>query len=173
MAKEGEEAKVEVDLVNRDPNQLNGHLKVAFEDVLGEPEHAHSIDCLWRNSYGCFTGGKNCCYKFVSVLSGLCIALCWGCTFAMVAFSNIWCIPHAPRSSRSSSACSGRCGRPTGTAAWAPSARPTATSSAGSRSNRARLLPTARKAAAWSLAALITVKTPNYQSNSLIKIFIS
>ncbi|PAA46897.1 hypothetical protein BOX15_Mlig013541g4 [Macrostomum lignano] len=92
MAKEGEEAKVEVDLVNRDPNQLNGHLKVAFEDVLGEPEHAHSIDCLWRNSYGCFTGGKNCCYKFVSVLSGLCIALCWGCTFAMVAFYNIWCI---------------------------------------------------------------------------------
>uniref|UniRef100_A0A1I8H327 Caveolin n=1 Tax=Macrostomum lignano TaxID=282301 RepID=A0A1I8H327_9PLAT len=96
MAKEGEEAKVEVDLVNRDPNQLNGHLKVAFEDVLGEPEHAHSIDCLWRNSYGCFTGGKNCCYKFVSVLSGLCIALCWGCTFAMVfkifisVFREMW-----------------------------------------------------------------------------------
>ncbi|PAA46899.1 hypothetical protein BOX15_Mlig008010g4 [Macrostomum lignano] len=82
----------DLDMVNRDPNGLNAYLKVGFEDVLAEPDDAHSIDCVWRNSYRCYNGGKNCCYKLLTVLTGLCIALYWGCTFAIVAYNNIWCI---------------------------------------------------------------------------------
>ncbi|VDI59892.1 caveolin 3 [Mytilus galloprovincialis] len=82
----------EVDLVRRDPNELNSHVKVAFEDVLGEPDGAHSIDCVWNLSYKCFNGGKNCCYKLLTTLCGLCIALYWGCMFAQITFEQVWCV---------------------------------------------------------------------------------
>ncbi|XP_060078221.1 caveolin-1-like [Ylistrum balloti] len=82
----------ECDLENRDPNNLNDHCKVAFEDVLGEPDYIRSIDCVWKNSYWCFNCGKNCCYKFMTCLCGICIALYWGCEFAIIAFDQIWCI---------------------------------------------------------------------------------
>ena len=52
----------ELDLVNRDPNELNNYIQVDFEDVLAEPSGAHSADCIWKNSYSCFQCGKNCGY---------------------------------------------------------------------------------------------------------------
>lgn len=67
-------------------------MKVLFEDVLGEPEGAHSIDCVWNLSYKCFNGGKNCCYKLLTTLCGLCIALYWGCMFAQITFEQVWCV---------------------------------------------------------------------------------
>ncbi|XP_041348776.1 caveolin-3-like [Gigantopelta aegis] len=79
-----------VDLANRDPNDINAHVGVNFEDVFGEPESFHSIDCVWTNSYKCFTCTKNCCYKILSLLCGIFIAFCWGCEFAMIAFQHIW-----------------------------------------------------------------------------------
>ena len=33
-----------VDFVNRDPNDMNNYIQVDFNDVLGEPEGAHSPD---------------------------------------------------------------------------------------------------------------------------------
>ncbi|KAK7496229.1 hypothetical protein BaRGS_00012639 [Batillaria attramentaria] len=81
---------VEVDLINRDPNNLNDHIKVAFEDVLAEPEGAHSIDCVWRNSYKCFNCSKGCCYNVLAILCGIPLALCWGCEFAVITFQHVW-----------------------------------------------------------------------------------
>ena len=46
---------------------------------------------MWRNSYKCFTCGKNICYKILTFLCGICIALEWGCVFAQISFSVIWC----------------------------------------------------------------------------------
>ncbi|VDI48110.1 caveolin 3, partial [Mytilus galloprovincialis] len=75
----------------RDPNELNGHIKVDFEDVLGEPDGAHSIDCVWIFSHKCYRFGLGCCYKLLTLLCGLCIALYWGCTFACLTFEHVWC----------------------------------------------------------------------------------
>ena len=69
----------EIDLVNRDPNDMNNFLQVDFEDVLAEPSGAHAMDCAWTNSYKCFTCGKNLCYQLMTCLCGMCIALYWGC----------------------------------------------------------------------------------------------
>ena len=38
-----------IDMVNRDPNNMNNHIQVSFDDVLAEPENAHSAD--WYNIY--------------------------------------------------------------------------------------------------------------------------
>ena len=82
----------EIDLVNRDPNDMNNFLQVDFEDVLAEPSGAHAMDCAWSNSYKCFTCGKNLCYKLMTCLCGMCIALYWGCAFAEIAFYVIWIV---------------------------------------------------------------------------------
>ncbi|XP_064631972.1 caveolin-3-like [Lineus longissimus] len=79
-----------LDMDDRDPNNINDHVKVLFEDVFGEPEGAHSIDCVWRNSYKCFTGGKRICYIVLTTICALPLALCWGCSFACLAFEHIW-----------------------------------------------------------------------------------
>ncbi|KAL4226704.1 Caveolin-1 [Mactra antiquata] len=81
-----------LDLVNRDPNSLNDHLKVQFEDVFGEPEGARSIDCVWKLSYTCFNCWLGLCYKLATLFYGICIAAEWGCEFAMIAFYHIWYI---------------------------------------------------------------------------------
>ncbi|OWF35033.1 caveolin-3-like [Mizuhopecten yessoensis] len=84
-----------VDLMARDPNSLNDLVQVAFHDVLGEPDGTHSIDCVWTTAHTCFTCSKNCCYKFVSTLCGLCIAVAWGCEFALITFEAVWCFTPA------------------------------------------------------------------------------
>ncbi|XP_052232586.1 caveolin-1-like [Dreissena polymorpha] len=81
-----------VDLTNRDPNHLNDHIKVQFEDVLAEPEGAHSIDCVWKLAYTCFSCWLGLCYKISTLLCGICIAAEWGCEFASVAFYHVWFI---------------------------------------------------------------------------------
>ncbi|XP_060595660.1 caveolin-1-like [Ruditapes philippinarum] len=83
---------MDVDLVNRDPNGLNTHLKVQFEDVLAEPEGARSIDCVWKLSYTCFNLWLGLCYKLLTLCYGICIAAEWGCEFASIAFYHVWYI---------------------------------------------------------------------------------
>lgn len=82
----------EVSIVNRDPKNNNEFLSVNFEDVFAEPEDTHSPGCVWRNGFGCYRGGKNCCYKVLTSICGLCISLAWGCEFAVISFSMVWCI---------------------------------------------------------------------------------
>ncbi|XP_060078225.1 caveolin-1-like [Ylistrum balloti] len=81
-----------VDLGNRDPYAINSHLQVNFEDVLAEPDGTRSCDCVWETSFWCFTNGKNCCYKFMTGICGICIALFWGCEFALITFDQVWCL---------------------------------------------------------------------------------
>ncbi|KAH3892465.1 caveolin-1-like [Dreissena polymorpha] len=79
-----------VDLVNRDPNQINTHLQCQFEDVLAEPDGTHSIDCVWKLSYLCFNCWKGLCYNLLTLLCGICIASEYGISFAYISFLHIW-----------------------------------------------------------------------------------
>ena len=67
-------------------------LQVNFEDVLAEPEGAHSIDCVWTNSYRCFNLCKNVVYMLNTLFFGICIAMEWGVEFAQISFWHIWYI---------------------------------------------------------------------------------
>ena len=60
-----------IELMNRDPHKMNHFIQVEFDDVLGEPVGTHSIDCVWRNSYKCFTCGKNLAYSIMTFLFGI------------------------------------------------------------------------------------------------------
>uniref|UniRef100_A0A1I8JPI3 Uncharacterized protein n=1 Tax=Macrostomum lignano TaxID=282301 RepID=A0A1I8JPI3_9PLAT len=155
MAKEGEEAKVEVDLVNRDhqPAQWSPEGRLRGTSWASRSTRTPSTACgalLTAASLAARTAATS-----LSASCRACASPCaWGCTFAMVAFSNIWCITPCTQGLQDlHQRVSGRCGRPTGTLRGRRVQGLRLLSSAGSRSNRARLLPTARKAAAWSLAA--------------------
>ncbi|XP_052782118.1 caveolin-1-like [Mya arenaria] len=80
----------QVDLMRRDPNELNCHVKAEFEDVFGEPEGVRSIDCVWKLAFTCFNLCKGLCYKITTLLTGICIAMELGCTFAEVAYTHVW-----------------------------------------------------------------------------------
>jgi hypothetical protein len=63
---------------------------VAFEDVLAEPEGAHSPDCVWNCAYKCFNCSKGCCYTLLATVCGIPMALCWGFEFAFITFQHVW-----------------------------------------------------------------------------------
>ncbi|TGZ52093.1 Glutaryl-CoA dehydrogenase [Temnothorax longispinosus] len=74
------------ELEDRDPNNLNQHLQVMWDDVIGEPEGIRSPECAWRLSGHCFRLSRGCCYVLLSVLIAPLLALCLGFTFACLAF---------------------------------------------------------------------------------------
>ena len=59
------------DLMNRDPHKMNHFIQVEFDDVLGEPPGTQSKGCVWKNSYECFTCGKNFAYSIMTLLCGI------------------------------------------------------------------------------------------------------
>ncbi|XP_034308290.2 caveolin-1-like isoform X1 [Crassostrea angulata] len=80
----------DLDLFNRDPNEINSHIKVAFEDVLAEPDGIQSNTCVWTLSNLCFRFWRSCTYKLMTLTCGMCIAMYWGCEFSYIAFMHIW-----------------------------------------------------------------------------------
>ncbi|XP_060691217.1 caveolin-3-like isoform X1 [Hemiscyllium ocellatum] len=83
----------EIDLVNRDPKQINEDVvKIDFEDVIAEPEGIHSLDGVWKFSVTTFTVSKYWCYRILSALCGVPLSVCWGLYFACLSFCHIWTI---------------------------------------------------------------------------------
>mmetsp|Transcript_1816 Transcript_1816/g.4071 ORF Transcript_1816/g.4071 Transcript_1816/m.4071 type:complete len:133 (-) Transcript_1816:108-506(-) len=81
----------EVDLANRDPNQLHDDsMNVMFQDVLGEPPSFRSMDCVWTNSAKCYSLGLKFSYVLSTCFCGICTALGWGCTYGCLGFATIW-----------------------------------------------------------------------------------
>lgn len=74
----------------RDPNHLNGHLQVMWDDIIGEPQGLRSLDCTWNCSKCCFQKTLNCCYILMTLLYAPLFAFCAGCSFAAISFQSIW-----------------------------------------------------------------------------------
>ncbi|XP_037298779.1 caveolin-3 [Manduca sexta] len=85
------EGNVREALEDRDPNNLNQHIQVIWDDIVGEPEGARSPECAWRLSRACFRNARDICYTALAVLLAPPCALCLGCGFACLAFEQIWC----------------------------------------------------------------------------------
>ncbi|XP_067907335.1 caveolin-1-like [Heterodontus francisci] len=83
----------EIDLINRDPKHLNDDVvKVDFEEVIAEPEGTHSFDGVWKASFTVFTVSKYWCYRLLSALFGIPLAIIWGIYFAILTFIHIWAV---------------------------------------------------------------------------------
>lgn len=63
-----------------------------FEDVIAEPEGTHSFDGIWKASFTVFTVTKYWCYRLLSGLFGIPLAIIWGIYFAILSFFHIWAV---------------------------------------------------------------------------------
>ncbi|XP_074049958.1 caveolin-2 [Macrotis lagotis] len=75
---------------DRDPRGLNTHLKLGFEDVIAEPESAHSFDKVWICSHALFEVSKYLIYKVLTVLLAIPMAFVAGICFATLSCLHIW-----------------------------------------------------------------------------------
>lgn len=66
--------------------------QVEFEDVIAEPDGTHSLDGVWKLSYTTFTVSKYWCYRVLSAIFGIPVALLWGFLFACISFCHIWAV---------------------------------------------------------------------------------
>ncbi|CAG9580899.1 unnamed protein product [Danaus chrysippus] len=76
-------------LEDRDPNKLNQHIQIVWDDIIGEPEGARSPECAWRLSHICFRHARNLCYTLLAVVAAPPCAFLLGCGFACLAFECI------------------------------------------------------------------------------------
>ncbi|XP_074646365.1 caveolin-3-like [Tubulanus polymorphus] len=94
---QGDSAEVKFEKGNqnlneRDPNNINDHLRVAFDEVFGEPDPGvFSFDKIWTLSYTVFSAVKLWTYRITSLICGLPLMVFWGCYFACLSFCTIWC----------------------------------------------------------------------------------
>ncbi|KAM5172739.1 caveolin-2 [Mantella aurantiaca] len=75
---------------DRDPHNLNGHLKLGFEDVIAEPETTHSFDKVWICSTALYEISKYLIYKVLTLLLAIPLAFVIGLLFATLSCLHIW-----------------------------------------------------------------------------------
>lgn len=66
--------------------------QVDFEDIIAEPAGTYSFDGVWKTSYTTFTVSKYWCYRLLSVVLGIPLAVIWGFLFALISFCHIWAV---------------------------------------------------------------------------------
>ncbi|XP_044136233.1 caveolin-2 [Bufo gargarizans] len=77
---------------DRDPHNLNGHLKLSFEDVIAEPDSTHSFDKVWICSTALFEISKYLLYKVLTVVLAIPLAFVLGLLFAILSCLHIWVV---------------------------------------------------------------------------------
>ncbi|KAM4573530.1 caveolin-2 [Odontesthes bonariensis] len=75
---------------DRDPHDVNAHLKVGFEDVIAEPISTHSFDKVWIGSHAAFELVKFIFYRLLTTLLAVPMAFILGLVFGILSCIHIW-----------------------------------------------------------------------------------
>ncbi|XP_078076007.1 caveolin-2-like [Mustelus asterias] len=74
----------------RDPNGINTHVKVSFEDVIAEPAATQTFDGVWICSHVSFEFSKFVLYKVLTLFLAIPLAFAIGIFFAIISYIHIW-----------------------------------------------------------------------------------
>ncbi|CAK6954574.1 caveolin-2 [Scomber scombrus] len=77
---------------DRDPHDINAHLKVGFEDVIAEPMSSHSFDRVWIGSNAVFELIKFIFYRLLTTLLAVPMAFILGLVFGVLSCIHIWLV---------------------------------------------------------------------------------
>ncbi|KAM6937163.1 caveolin-2 [Xenentodon cancila] len=77
---------------DRDPCDINAHLKVGFEDVIAEPLSTHSFDRVWIGSHATFELVKFIFYRLLTTLLAVPMAFILGLLFGLLSCIHIWLV---------------------------------------------------------------------------------
>ncbi|CAL1594726.1 unnamed protein product [Knipowitschia caucasica] len=81
----------------RDPEEINSHLQVVFEDVIAEPSSSHSCDSVWLWSHAGFELVKFLFYRLLTTVLAVPMAFLLGVVFALLSLLHIWLLTPAVR----------------------------------------------------------------------------
>ncbi|XP_029910043.1 caveolin-2 [Myripristis murdjan] len=84
--------KIYTEPPDRDPNDINAHLKVGFEDVIAEPISTHSFDKVWIGSHAVFELVKYVFYRLLTTLLAVPMAFILGLVFGVLSCIHIWLV---------------------------------------------------------------------------------
>ncbi|XP_068460118.1 caveolin-2 [Clinocottus analis] len=90
--KKKKEGSARVEAPDRDPNDVNAHLKVGFDDVIAEPASARSFDSVWIGSHAAFELVKFLFYRVLTTLLAVPMAFIFGLVFAVLSCIHIWLV---------------------------------------------------------------------------------
>ncbi|XP_060784394.1 caveolin-2 [Neoarius graeffei] len=90
LKKEKERESARAPPLHRDPRDINAHLKVDFEDLIGEPSSIHSLDSVWIGSHALFELIKFVFYRVLTTLLAIPMAFVAGLVFAILSCIHIW-----------------------------------------------------------------------------------
>ncbi|XP_052453083.1 caveolin-2 [Carassius gibelio] len=77
---------------DRDPEDINAHLKVGFEDIIAEPISTHSFDKVWIGSHAVFELVKFIFYRFLTTFLAIPMAFIAGIVFGILSCIHIWVV---------------------------------------------------------------------------------
>ncbi|XP_061532660.1 caveolin-2 [Phycodurus eques] len=83
---------------DRDPDDVNAHLKVGFDDVIAEPASARTFDRVWICSHATFEVVKLGLYRLLGALLAVPLAFLLGLVFAVLSLVRIWLVMPGIRS---------------------------------------------------------------------------
>jgi len=87
----------DLDLGNRDCNNVNVEIDLDFDDVLAEPSAAQGFEWVWKLAFVVFSQTKSWFYKLFSAVVAIPAALLWAIVFALVTVVYIWIVSPALR----------------------------------------------------------------------------
>jgi len=87
----------DLDLGNRDSNNVNVLIDLDFDDVLAEPRAAQGFDWVWRLAFVVFSQTKLWIYKIFAALVAVPVSILWAVVFAAITVLYVWIIAPALR----------------------------------------------------------------------------
>jgi len=87
----------DLNLGNRDCNNVNVAIDLDFDDVLAEPAAAQGFEWVWKLAFVVFSQTKCWLYKIFSAVVAIPAALMWALVFALLTVVYIWIVSPALR----------------------------------------------------------------------------
>ncbi|XP_016118148.1 caveolin-2 [Sinocyclocheilus grahami] len=88
----GKKPNVYSEVQDRDPKEINAHLKVGFEDIIAEPISTHSFDRVWIGSHAVFELVKYVFYRILTTFLAIPMAFIAGIVFGILSCIHIWVV---------------------------------------------------------------------------------
>ncbi|KAL3100450.1 hypothetical protein niasHS_001753 [Heterodera schachtii] len=78
------------DLVQRDSAKLQETIDLGVQDIFGEPDAVHSMNGVWKMSLTVFLTVRNFCYKLLSLIFAVPLAVLFGILFGLFSMLSVF-----------------------------------------------------------------------------------
>jgi len=86
----GQQPTFQFDMVQRDAAKLHESIDLGIENIFGEPDAVHSINGVWKAALTVFLAVRNFCYKLISLLFAVPLAILFGVLFAVFSALSVF-----------------------------------------------------------------------------------